>query len=179
MDHELGAVRYTINGVREYFGVTLTEHTFAGVRWATAHADLHWGNLRGPTLHILDWESWRSAPAGYDAATLHCNSLLHQPTARRVRAMSVLRYSVVSRQANSDPSVPGAIRWKANLDLAEVTVVAHDWGGPIGLRAAWGPATFYRVCSGQPVGVAGQRCGGTPALSFPDRSSPAVISFPG
>jgi len=91
LDHELGAVRYTINGVREHFGATLTEHTFAGLQWATAHADLHWGNLRGPTLHILDWESWRPAPAGYDAATLYCNSLLHQPTARRIRAMPVLQ----------------------------------------------------------------------------------------
>jgi hypothetical protein len=90
MDYELGAVRYTINGVREHFGATLTERTFTGLQWATAHADLHWGNLRGPTLHILDWESWRPAPAGYDAATLYCNSLLHQPTARRVRTMPVL-----------------------------------------------------------------------------------------
>jgi hypothetical protein len=90
MEHELGAIRYTINGVREHFGVTLTEDTFAGLEWATAHADLHWGNLRGPKLRILDWESWRPAPAGYDAATLYCNSLLHQPTAQRVRAMPVL-----------------------------------------------------------------------------------------
>lgn len=90
MAHELDAVRYTINGVREHFGVTLTEGTFAGLEWATAHADLHWGNLRGPTLCILDWESWRPAPAGYDAATLYCNSLPHQPTARRVRALPVL-----------------------------------------------------------------------------------------
>lgn len=91
MDHELGAVRYTISGVREHFGVTLIKDTFVGLEWATAHADLHWGNLRGPKLCILDWESWRPAPAGYDAATLYCNSLLHQPTARRVRAMPVLQ----------------------------------------------------------------------------------------
>lgn len=90
MDNELGAVRYTINGVREHFGVTLTEDAFAGLHWATAHADLHWGNLRGPDLYILDWESWRPAPAGYDAATLYCNSLLHPPTAQQVRAMPVL-----------------------------------------------------------------------------------------
>ncbi len=90
MDHELGAVRYTLNGVRQHFGITLTENTFAGLEWATAHADLHWGNLRGPQLCILDWESWRPAPAGYDAATLYCNSLPHHPTARRIRAMPVL-----------------------------------------------------------------------------------------
>jgi hypothetical protein len=90
MNHELGAVRYTINGVRQHFGLTLTENTFAGLQWVTAHADLHWGNLHEPKLCILDWESWRPAPAGYDAATLYCNSLLHQPTAQRVRAMPVL-----------------------------------------------------------------------------------------
>ncbi len=90
MEHELGAVRYTINGVREHFGVTLTQDTFTGLEWATAHADLHWGNLRGPALSILDWESWRPAPVGYDAATLYCNSLLHHPTAQRIRAMPVL-----------------------------------------------------------------------------------------
>jgi len=64
IEYELGAVRYTINGVRQHFGVTLTEDTFAGLEWATAHADLHWGKLRGPKLCILAWESWRPASAG-------------------------------------------------------------------------------------------------------------------
>jgi hypothetical protein len=90
MDHELGAVDFTINGVREHFGVTLSEDVFTGLTWTTAHADLHWGNLRGPELCILDWESWRPAPAGYDAATLYCTSLLHPPTAQRIRALPVL-----------------------------------------------------------------------------------------
>ncbi|MDQ2707653.1 MAG: hypothetical protein M3Z25_08470 [Actinomycetota bacterium] len=50
MDNELGAVGYTINGVREHFGATLPVDTFTGLAWTTAHADLHWANLRGPTL---------------------------------------------------------------------------------------------------------------------------------
>lgn len=83
-DHELGAVRYTRDGVHEYFGVDLGSEVFADLTWTTAHADLHWGNLRGPDLCILDWESWRPAPAGYDLATLYCTSLLHPPTARRL-----------------------------------------------------------------------------------------------
>jgi len=62
MDNELGAVRYTVNGVRHHFGVTLTDNTFAGLHWATAHADLHWGNLRGPQLCILDWEAGDQYP---------------------------------------------------------------------------------------------------------------------
>lgn len=89
MNHELGAVRYTIDGVRAHFDVELPGETFAGLEWTTAHADLHWGNLRGPELCILDWESWRPAPAGYDAATLYCTSLLHRPTADRLRALPV------------------------------------------------------------------------------------------
>ncbi|MCO6007154.1 aminoglycoside phosphotransferase [Actinoallomurus purpureus] len=45
-------------------------------RWTTAHADLHWANLTAPELAVLDWEMWGRAPYGYDAATLHCHSLL-------------------------------------------------------------------------------------------------------
>jgi hypothetical protein len=89
MDNELGAVQYTVNGVQAHFGIELPDEVFADMEWATAHADLHWGNLRGPELCILDWESWRPAPAGYDVATLYCNSLLHPPTARRLRARQV------------------------------------------------------------------------------------------
>lgn len=89
-DNEVGTIRYTINSTREHFDLTLDESAFADLEWTTAHADLHWGNLRGPDLCILDWETWRPAPAGYDAATLYSNSLLHPPTARRIRAMPVL-----------------------------------------------------------------------------------------
>ncbi|MBB1153537.1 aminoglycoside phosphotransferase [Amycolatopsis dendrobii] len=89
--NELGAVNYTIRGVREHFGITLSPEVFTDVEWTTAHADLHWGNLRKPQLCILDWESWRPAFAGYDLATLYCNSLLHPPTARRIRDMPELQ----------------------------------------------------------------------------------------
>jgi thiamine kinase-like enzyme len=53
-------------------------------RWVTAHNDLHWANLTAPALTILDWEGWGIAPAGYDAATLYCHSLLVPETARQV-----------------------------------------------------------------------------------------------
>lgn len=36
---------------------------------------LHWSNLTGPSLAILDWEGWGLALAGTDAATLHAYSL--------------------------------------------------------------------------------------------------------
>lgn len=53
--------------------------------WSTAHGDLHWANLAGPGLGILDWKGWGTAPAGYDAAMLHAYSLGVPKTARRVR----------------------------------------------------------------------------------------------
>ncbi|MGH3796678.1 MAG: hypothetical protein ACRDSP_17525 [Pseudonocardiaceae bacterium] len=83
----VNTLRFTTNGVRKHFDVRLNEDTFTGLTWTTAHADLHWGNLTGPQLCILDWECWRRAPAGYDAATLYCNSLPHPPTAQRIRRL--------------------------------------------------------------------------------------------
>ncbi|MYQ47251.1 phosphotransferase [Streptomyces sp. SID4985] len=53
--------------------------------WTTAHGDLHWANLTGPDLRILDWEGWGIAPAGYDAAMLHAYSLAVPESAERVR----------------------------------------------------------------------------------------------
>ncbi|MEU0916758.1 hypothetical protein ABZ384_04920 [Streptomyces cyaneofuscatus] len=53
--------------------------------WSTAHGDLHWANLAGPQLSILDWEGWGMAPAGYDAALLHAYSLAVPEIAERVR----------------------------------------------------------------------------------------------
>ncbi|GLY55388.1 hypothetical protein [Lentzea sp. NBRC 102530] len=90
LDNELGAVASTISGVEHHFGITLPVSVFAGVEWTTAHADLHWANLRRPQLCILDWESWRPMFAGYDLATLYCNSLLHPETAQRIREMPEL-----------------------------------------------------------------------------------------
>lgn len=54
--------------------------------WSTAHGDLHWANLTAPRCWLLDWESWGSAPAGYDAALLLCASLLQPEITERVRA---------------------------------------------------------------------------------------------
>ncbi|MBT2401707.1 hypothetical protein [Streptomyces sp. ISL-100] len=53
--------------------------------WSTAHGDLHWADLTGPTLTILDWEGWGVAPAGYDAAMLHAFSLLVPEVSALVR----------------------------------------------------------------------------------------------
>lgn len=53
--------------------------------WSTAHGDLHWANVAGPELAVVDWEGWGLAPAGYDAALLHAYSLAAPQTAARVR----------------------------------------------------------------------------------------------
>jgi hypothetical protein len=44
--------------------------------WVTQHGDLRWTNLTRASPYLLDWEFWGMAPAGTDAATLYCTSLL-------------------------------------------------------------------------------------------------------
>lgn len=70
------------HGIRAFFGIDVDVNT---IPWTTAHCDLHWGNITAPNLAILDWETWGKAPAGYDAATLLCTSLLYPDLARRLR----------------------------------------------------------------------------------------------
>jgi len=149
MGNELGAVRYTIDGTRAHFGVMLPDEIFAGLEWTTAHADLHWGNLRGPRLCILDWESWRPAPAGYDVATLYCTSLLHSPTARRLRAMpvfetrsgqiallfAIVRYLWVVGEGSDIDQLDGALRTEA------AEILAGHMGVPRSSRVGPGHST--------------------------------------
>lgn len=59
----------------------------AGLSWSTAHGDLHWANLTAPRCWLLDWESWGTAPTGYDAALLLCTSLLQPEAAEQVRVV--------------------------------------------------------------------------------------------
>ncbi|MEW1660655.1 aminoglycoside phosphotransferase [Streptomyces sp. NPDC093707] len=67
--------------LRVFFGDRIDPEV---THWTTAHGDLHWNNLHGPTFSLLDWEGWGLAPAGYDAAGLYCQSLLEPAVARRV-----------------------------------------------------------------------------------------------
>jgi Ser/Thr protein kinase RdoA (MazF antagonist) len=53
-------------------------------RWETVHGDLHWNNLLAPRFGLLDWELWGRGPAGLDAASLYCHSLLVPTVASRV-----------------------------------------------------------------------------------------------
>jgi hypothetical protein len=54
------------------------------VTWGTAHGDLHWANLFGPQLAIIDREGWGRGPVGLDAATLYYYSLPAPGTAEHV-----------------------------------------------------------------------------------------------
>lgn len=54
--------------------------------WTTGHGDLHWANLTGPPLVVLDWEGWGLVPVGFDVGLLHAYSLTRPVTAARVRA---------------------------------------------------------------------------------------------
>ncbi len=65
-----------------YLGIPIEAN--AHIHWTTAHGDLHYANICGPNLYLLDWEGWGIAPAGYDAATLHSYSLLVPAAAARV-----------------------------------------------------------------------------------------------
>ncbi|MGA5556102.1 hypothetical protein [Streptomyces lavendulocolor] len=64
---------------------------FLGIRafqvsaWTTGHADLHWANLTGPPLVLLDWEGWGRVPVGFDVGLLHAYSLARPATAARIR----------------------------------------------------------------------------------------------
>ncbi|MFI1303874.1 hypothetical protein [Streptomyces sioyaensis] len=72
--------QYIRRRVPEFTGVTPGEIT-----WTTAHGDLHWANLTGPALTLLDWEGWGTAPLGYDAANLYLHSLPVPDVAERIR----------------------------------------------------------------------------------------------
>ncbi|MEU3990753.1 hypothetical protein AB0F24_20625 [Streptomyces platensis] len=79
-DRQAVREHYIRRRVPEFTGVTPGEIT-----WTTAHGDLHWANLTGPALTLLDWEGWGTAPLGYDSANLYLHSLPVPDIAERIR----------------------------------------------------------------------------------------------
>lgn len=82
-------------GVKETVRATWIDRAFpqflgipapAKIERVTGHGDLHWGNITGPPLKLLDWERWGRVPVGYDPGLLHANSLLVPDVAERVRS---------------------------------------------------------------------------------------------
>ncbi|MFD5629960.1 aminoglycoside phosphotransferase [Streptomyces sp. NPDC127072] len=55
--------------------------------WACAHGDLGYANLCGPSLSIIDWESWGMGPVGWDEACLWSASLTVPTLAEQVEAL--------------------------------------------------------------------------------------------
>ncbi|MGQ0841747.1 phosphotransferase [Actinokineospora sp.] len=70
--------------IRERFGSAVDTTV---EEWETVHGDLHWSNLVHPHFGLLDWELWGRGPAGTDAATLFCYSLLVPAAADKVRSV--------------------------------------------------------------------------------------------
>ncbi len=62
--------------LRDRFGSAVDAVDTTVAVWETVHADLHWANLMQPDCAVLDWELWGTGPAGLDAASLLCHSLL-------------------------------------------------------------------------------------------------------
>ncbi|MER6307805.1 hypothetical protein ACWC2K_04535 [Streptomyces chattanoogensis] len=79
-DRQAAREEYIRRRVPEFTGVTPGE-----IAWTTTHGDLHWANLTGPALTLLDWEGWGTAPLGYDAANLYLHSLPAPDVAERIR----------------------------------------------------------------------------------------------
>ncbi|MDQ2790972.1 MAG: aminoglycoside phosphotransferase [Pseudonocardiales bacterium] len=67
--------------IQDRFGNAVDTAVF---RWETVHGDLHWSNLMHSPCGLLDWELWGRGPAGTDAATLYCYSLLVPTAAEKV-----------------------------------------------------------------------------------------------
>jgi hypothetical protein len=113
------------NGALAYFGLSVNP---AAVIWTTAHTDLHWANVTAPILTILDWETWGRAPAGYDAATLYCTSLLDPTTCHRIRRNLA---AFLDGPAGELAVVLAAVRLLRFVDGGELT----DLGEPLRARA--------------------------------------------
>jgi hypothetical protein len=71
--------------VRKVFGDAVAV-AFGPTVFETGHGDLHWSNVLGPELGVLDWELWGTARVGTDPATLYLFSLLVPDVADRVWA---------------------------------------------------------------------------------------------
>ncbi|WP_394426500.1 hypothetical protein [Streptomyces sp. SGAir0957] len=80
-DREAVRQRWIDNNFRRYLGIDPIQ-----IRdYTTGHGDLHWANLTGTPLALLDWENWGRLPVGYDVGLLHAYSLATPATAARIR----------------------------------------------------------------------------------------------
>jgi hypothetical protein len=80
-DRQAVRQRWVDNNITRFLGIP----AFQVGAWTTGHGDLHWANLTGPPLVMLDWEGWGLVPVGFDIGLLHAYSLTRPATAARVR----------------------------------------------------------------------------------------------
>jgi hypothetical protein len=99
--------------------------------WVTAHNDLHWNNLTRPDCYLLDWEGWGLAPAGYDAATLYCHSLLIPGTAARVYAEFVAELETPDGKRSQLLAITRMLDRSAHGDYPELVVPLHELAGKL------------------------------------------------
>lgn len=95
--------------------------------WATAHGDLHWGNLAGPRLAILDWEGWGLAPRGLDIATLWAFSCRNESLREEIESQFEHELGLRSTQLSQLFICAELIRMSANYgDHPELADVLND-----------------------------------------------------
>jgi hypothetical protein len=114
--------------LRQYFGDRIDPTVDF---WVTAHNDLHWGNLTRPGCYLLDWEGWGMAPAGYDAATLYCHSLLVPAVAARVRAEFATELTTPDGVRSQLLAVARMLSRSGNGDYPDLVVPLHDLAGKL------------------------------------------------
>jgi hypothetical protein len=113
--------------VRAVLGVDLRIDQFE-----TVHGDLHWSNVLGPQLGLLDWEMWGCGPAGMDAASLYLHALLVPDVARRVHdAFADVLDSAAGRAAQLHVAAAVLDRAKRESEYADLADVLRGHVRPM------------------------------------------------
>ena len=97
--------------------------------WRTAHGDLHWSNLTYPVLCLIDWESWGTAPRGYDAARLVAASCALPKFRRRLES------AFASDLATSSGRVAQLLWCAQLLDLIDIRLLDPFYRAPLAALA--------------------------------------------
>lgn len=105
-DHEpVNTVDYVITNTRAHFDAEIDRAVFDQVIWTTAHNDLHWGNVTGPELCILDWRAGAAHPPATTPAPCSAPaSSTHQPPHESARPFNQYSTTTAAALPSSAPS---------------------------------------------------------------------------